>query len=40
MLAVAEEPSLGEIYLNGDHLESGRHDPVLKRRLGYLPEAA
>ncbi|MDX1977489.1 MAG: ABC transporter ATP-binding protein [Pseudanabaenaceae cyanobacterium bins.68] len=38
MLAMAEEPSLGEIYLNGDRLEPGKHNPILKRRLGYLPD--
>ncbi|MDF5720045.1 MAG: ABC transporter ATP-binding protein [Rhizonema sp. PD37] len=38
MLAAAEEPTTGEIYINGDRLLRDRSNPTLKRRLGYLPD--
>jgi len=38
MLAAAEEPTKGEIYLNGDRLLRDDSNPVLKKRLGYLPD--
>ncbi len=38
MLAAVEEPTNGEIYLNGDRLSQDDSNPILKRRLGYLPD--
>jgi ABC-2 type transport system ATP-binding protein len=38
MLAAAEEPTTGEIYINGDRLLRDKSNPILKRRLGYLPD--
>ncbi|MBW4580496.1 MAG: ABC transporter ATP-binding protein [Tildeniella nuda ZEHNDER 1965/U140] len=38
MLATAEEPTIGEIYINGDRLLRDRDNPHLKRQLGYLPD--
>lgn len=38
MLAAAEEPTTGEIYINGDRLLRDDSNPNLKRRLGYLPD--
>ncbi|MDJ0572537.1 MAG: ABC transporter ATP-binding protein [Pleurocapsa sp. MO_192.B19] len=38
MLAAAEEPTKGEIYLNGDRLLRDDTNPHLKKRLGYLPD--
>ena len=38
MLATAEEPTVGEIYINGDQLVRDRDNPNLKRQLGYLPD--
>lgn len=38
MLAAAEEPTTGEIYINGDRLLRDESNPKLKRRLGYLPD--
>lgn len=38
MLAAAEEPTIGEIYINGDRLLRSSSNPTLKRRLGYLPD--
>lgn len=38
MLAAAEEPTTGEIYLNGDRLLRDDSNPRLKQRLGYLPD--
>lgn len=38
MLATAEEPTTGEIYINGDRLRRDRSNSTLKRRLGYLPD--
>lgn len=37
MLATAEEPTLGEIYIHGDRLLRDDSNPHLKQRLGYLP---
>ena len=36
MLAMAEEPTKGEIYLNGDRLQGDSN--LLKKRIGYLPD--
>lgn len=38
MLAAAEEPTTGEIYINGDRLARDQSNSTLKRRLGYLPD--
>jgi ABC-2 type transport system ATP-binding protein len=38
MLAAAEEPTLGEIYINGDRLLRDRSNGKIKRLLGYLPD--
>ena len=38
MLAAAEEPSCGEIYLNGDRLLLDNSSSLLKQRIGYLPD--
>ncbi|WP_414586886.1 ABC transporter ATP-binding protein [Scytonema sp. PCC 10023] len=38
MLAAAQEPTTGEIYINGDRLRRDKTNPTLKRRLGYLPD--
>ncbi len=38
MLATAEEPTMGEIYINGDRLLRDQSNPKLKRRIGYLPD--
>lgn len=38
MLAAAEEPSLGEIWVNGDRLLRDQDNPTLKRQIGYLPD--
>jgi len=38
MLATAEEPTKGEIYINGEHLRRDSDNPTLKRHLGYLPD--
>lgn len=38
MLAAAEEPTTGEIYIEGDRLLRDNSNPRLKQRLGYLPD--
>ncbi|MBD2138574.1 ABC transporter ATP-binding protein [Anabaena sp. FACHB-1237] len=38
MLATAEEPTTGEIYINGDKLLRDQTNLKIKRRLGYLPD--
>ncbi len=38
MLAAAEEPTVGEIYLFGDRLLRDQSNPRLKQRIGYLPD--
>jgi ABC-2 type transport system ATP-binding protein len=38
MLATTEEPTLGEIYINGEQLRRDRSNGNLKRLLGYLPD--
>lgn len=38
MLAAAEEPTIGEIYINGDRLMRDQSNSSLKRHLGYLPD--
>ncbi len=36
MLAAAEDPTIGEIYINGDRLLRDNSNPTLKRRIGFL----
>ncbi|NER07911.1 MAG: ABC transporter ATP-binding protein [Okeania sp. SIO3C4] len=38
MLATAEEPTTGEIYINGERLRRDHTNPTLKQRLGFLPD--
>ncbi|MGC9524226.1 MAG: ABC transporter ATP-binding protein [Limnospira sp.] len=38
MLATAEEPSTGEIYIRGERLLRDRSNPALKQYIGYLPD--
>jgi ABC-2 type transport system ATP-binding protein len=38
MLATAEEPTMGEIYINGELLRRDSSNTNLKRLLGYLPD--
>jgi len=38
MLATAEEPTTGEIYINGERLLRDNSNPKLKQRIGYLPD--
>ncbi len=38
MLAAAEEPTLGEIYIHGEKLSNDYPNSDLKRALGYLPD--
>ncbi|NET40658.1 ABC transporter ATP-binding protein [Okeania sp. SIO2B3] len=38
MLATAEEPTVGEIYINGERLRRDHTNPTLKQRLGFLPD--
>lgn len=38
MLAAAEEPTAGEIYINGDRLRLDSQSARIKRCLGYLPD--
>jgi ABC-2 type transport system ATP-binding protein len=38
MLAAAEKPTKGEIYLHGDRLLRDDSNPELKQRIGYLPD--
>jgi ABC-2 type transport system ATP-binding protein len=38
LLAAAEEPTAGEIYLWGERLLRDSSNPHLKQRLGYLPD--
>ena len=38
MLVAAEEPTTGEIYINGDRLLLDQSNPSVKRHLGYLPD--
>lgn len=38
MLAAAEEPTTGEIYINGDRLVRDQSNSSLKRHIGYLPD--
>lgn len=38
MLAAAEEPTTGEIYIAGERLRRDHSNPNLKRHLGYLPD--
>jgi ABC-2 type transport system ATP-binding protein len=38
MLATAEEPTTGEIYINGERLRRDNSNPRLKQHLGYLPD--
>lgn len=38
MLAAIEDPTTGDIYLQGERLDPDRPNPRLKRYLGYLPD--
>lgn len=38
MLAAAEEPTTGEIYLEGDRLLLDHSNPEIKQKIGYLPD--
>lgn len=38
MLATAEEPTVGDIYIHGDRLRRDDSNPHIKQRLGYLPD--
>ena len=38
MLVAAQEPTTGEIYINGDRLLLDQSNPSVKRHLGYLPD--
>lgn len=38
MLATAEEPTIGEIFINGDRLLRDRSSAHLKQHIGYLPD--
>jgi ABC-2 type transport system ATP-binding protein len=38
MLAIAEQPTVGEIFLFGDRLQHNGRDDQIKQRLGYLPD--
>ncbi|HEY9770900.1 MAG TPA: ABC transporter ATP-binding protein [Coleofasciculaceae cyanobacterium] len=38
MLATAEKPTTGEIYLDGDRLLRDDSNSLLKQRIGYLPD--
>ena len=38
MLATAEEPTVGEIYINGERLRQDRNQAHLKQHIGYLPD--
>ncbi|AFZ35321.1 Fe(3+)-transporting ATPase [Stanieria cyanosphaera PCC 7437] len=38
MLAIAEEPTKGEIYINGERILRDDSNPEIKQRLGYLPD--
>ena len=38
MLAGLEEPTLGEIYLDGEILARDKNNQAIKRRIGYLPD--
>lgn len=38
MLAATEEPTTGEIYINGEQLLRDSSNPRLKQHLGYLPD--
>jgi ABC-2 type transport system ATP-binding protein len=38
MLATAEKPTHGEIYINGDRLFNDENHRYLKQKIGYLPD--
>jgi ABC-2 type transport system ATP-binding protein len=38
LLAMAEEPTIGKIFLDGKPLIYGQHLPTQKRRIGFLPD--
>lgn len=38
MLAAAEEPTMGEIYIDGQRLLRDDSNPLLKEYIGYLPD--
>ncbi|MDX2216113.1 MAG: ABC transporter ATP-binding protein [Oculatellaceae cyanobacterium bins.114] len=38
MLAMAEQPTIGEIYINGERVLRDKDNAHVKRHLGYLPD--
>jgi ABC-2 type transport system ATP-binding protein len=38
LLATADEPTTGDIYIDGHRLLPGNANPEIKRRIGYLPD--
>lgn len=38
LLAIAESPTLGDIFFQGERLQSSRPQAHLKRQIGYLPD--
>jgi ABC-2 type transport system ATP-binding protein len=38
LLALADEPTLGKVFLDGQRLVYGEHLPDQKRRIGFLPD--
>ncbi|VXD11498.1 ABC transporter ATP-binding protein [Planktothrix serta PCC 8927] len=38
ILATVEEPTMGEIYINGEALSRDHTNPKIKQHLGYLPD--
>lgn len=38
MLAMSEQPTLGEIYINGERVQRDQDNAAVKRYLGYLPD--
>lgn len=38
MLAAAEEPTVGDIYIHGQRLVRGEANPEIQRQIGFLPD--
>jgi len=38
LLAIAESPTIGDIWLQGERLEASQPQPHIKRQIGYLPD--
>jgi ABC-2 type transport system ATP-binding protein len=38
LLAMVDQPTIGEIFINGERIQHGGHYPHLKQLLGYLPD--